>query len=132
MLPAGRKLAPGAGPDRETFDPVEILHRDGDAREWTGVVTARHGLVDCGGLRAGAIRVEDDVGAEIACFVTADRVFDQLESRFFTASHAGGRLPDGFSFHGVYAWQPAEHVMIALRHVKYSVGFWASRSRTVS
>ena len=99
-LPAGRELTPGAGSDRETFHAVEILHRDSDAREWTGVVTACHGPIDGRGLCACAVGVKDDVGAEIAGFVTTDCVFDHLEGRFFAASYAGGRLPDGFSFHG--------------------------------
>ena len=77
-----------------------ILHRDGDAREWTGVVAACHGPVDGRGLGTCTVGVENDVGAEIAGFVTTDCVFGQLEGRFFAASYAAGRLPDGFSFHG--------------------------------
>ena len=101
-LPSRGEFPLRSGPDRESLDAVEVLHRDGDPGERAGIVAARHGRVHRGGLGAGALCVEDDVGAEVAGLVTTDRPVHQVAGGDLAAADAGGRPLDGFSLHGVY------------------------------
>ena len=100
-LPPGGQFPLGPGPDRKALDAVQILHRDGDPGQRARIVAARDGRVDRSRLCQGALGIEDDVCAEVAGLVTANRIFRELSGGVVAAANAGGRLLDGLSGHGV-------------------------------